>query len=169
MLADSVNCTVYTRAVKIATIIDVQPSKPRTSGRQANRSNAVACNMQSSDAIANHYRVNMFIPFVDHVIQYLEDRFPQQLKPMLMAWYPISINTICLSDDIIKSLQEEFDSDLPSSSALHQEIDRWKNYCKHMKTSNVATLADALSVATPLMFPNISTILQLVLLPVGAL
>jgi hypothetical protein len=87
----------------------------------------------------------------------------------MMARYLIPANTVSLNDDIVDSVQKEFDGDLPSTLTLYQEIERWKVYCQEEKMKNIVSLTDALKIANPMLFPNISAILQLLLtLPVGS-
>ena len=87
----------------------------------------------------------------------------------MMAWYLIPANTASLNDEIVGNLQKEFDDDLPSTLTLNQEIDRRKVHCQEEKVKNIVSLTDALKIADPMLFPNISAILQLLLtLPVGS-
>ena len=87
----------------------------------------------------------------------------------MMAWHLIPANTVSLNDDIVDALQNEFDGDLPSTLTLFQEIDRWKSFCQEEQMNKIVSLTDALKIANPILFPNISVILQLLLtLPVGS-
>ena len=63
---------VYEQAVEKAESVGVAASKPRVVGRQANKSN------NQSTSIEQHYRVNMAIPFLDHVTKSLDAKFDRQ-------------------------------------------------------------------------------------------
>ena len=49
--------------------MNVQPSKPRTCIRQRNRPNAEA------ETVEEWYRVNVAVPFLDHIIVELDSQF----------------------------------------------------------------------------------------------
>ena len=161
---------LYSRAVTIAAKVGTKPQKPRTTGRQTKRANAVITAQTESDPISEYYRVNTFLPFVDHVLQYMEDRFPEELAPAMTAWYLIPCNTASLSKSIVDKICKEFEVDLPSSMTFSQEVDRWKLCCDDADTKRITTLAGALRIAAPMnLFPNITAILQLLMtLPVGS-
>jgi len=60
----------------------VEPTTPRVCGRQRAR-----CNIPSS-TIQTHYRLNVAIPFVDHVINELDQQFSgniEAVEPILSA------------------------------------------------------------------------------------
>ena len=49
--------------------VDVQPSMPRNCAKQRQRLNADAENTE------NWYRINVAIPFMDHILQELDSKF----------------------------------------------------------------------------------------------
>lgn len=53
---------IYERSASIANENDVVPSKPRSTQRQRHRANAPV------ESIEEHFRVNYFLPFIDHII-----------------------------------------------------------------------------------------------------
>ncbi|WAR21781.1 LOW QUALITY PROTEIN: hypothetical protein MAR_015755, partial [Mya arenaria] len=63
-------------SLSIAASIEVVPSKPRTVGQQRHRANS------SSDkaSVQNHYRLNNYLPFLDHIISHMKTRFPAELE-----------------------------------------------------------------------------------------
>ena len=67
---------LFKRASTIANKNDITINKPRTSGRQRHRANAAA------ETVEQHYRINIFIPLIDHIIKHLNDRFLDDIKPM---------------------------------------------------------------------------------------
>ena len=54
---------IYRRATGIAASLEVDPSLPRTAGKQKHRANAPSITPEE------YYRKNMYLPFVDYIIQ----------------------------------------------------------------------------------------------------
>ena len=54
---------VYQQSERMATAVNVQPSKPRSCARQRHHPNADA------ETIEDWYRINEAVPFLDHIIQ----------------------------------------------------------------------------------------------------
>jgi hypothetical protein len=112
----------------------------------------------------------MFIPFIDHVLQHLNDRFPPKLMPLMLAWYLIPCNVSSLNDEYVQAIKIEYEGDLPSKMTFEQEINRWRNLCHRNENGHINSLADAASLAATMgMYPNVFAILCLLLsLPVGS-
>ena len=72
---------LFKRACTIATKNEITINKPRTSGRHRRRANAAA------ETVEHHFRINICIPLVDHIIKHVNDRFPDDIKPMLYRLY----------------------------------------------------------------------------------
>lgn len=61
---------IYQQAVQMGEAVNVEPAKPRTTtGRQQHRANAPALSFEE------HYKINTAIPFLDHIVTQLDDRF----------------------------------------------------------------------------------------------
>ena len=60
---------IYLHAERMAVSVSVQPCKPRTCERQRNRPNV------ATTSIEEWYKVNVAIPFIDHIIADLVSRF----------------------------------------------------------------------------------------------
>lgn len=69
---DEFHHRVYGKALTLAVSIDVQESSPRLAGRQTQRHNVQAANAK------DYYRLNLMIPFLDHMITELDTRFDSQ-------------------------------------------------------------------------------------------
>ena len=65
---------VFEHAKRMVIAVNVEPSKPRSCSRQRNRPNVVACTVEE------WYKINVAIPFIDHVISDLESRFSSHAK-----------------------------------------------------------------------------------------
>ena len=66
----------------LANSINVPLSTPRTAKQQCHRANASTTPNQSPE---DYYRINVYYPFIDHVIQELNSRFPQDQHAGLIA------------------------------------------------------------------------------------
>jgi hypothetical protein len=106
--------------VKCASAIGVEPSQPRAVGRQRHRANA------PTQSVEDYYKVNIFYPFVDHIIAQLNDRFSENMKDVLFASYFIPTKLYLLTDDILETLCQEFAHDLPTPTEVEQEVMRWQ-------------------------------------------
>ena len=60
---------IFEHAKRMATAVNVEPSKPRSCSRQRNRPNVVGYTVEE------WYKINVAIPFIDHIISDLESRF----------------------------------------------------------------------------------------------
>ena len=65
---------VYQQAVRMAAAVGEEPRKPRVVGRQINRAN------NPSESAEDHYRRNVVIPFLDHVIESLDNKFDSKCQ-----------------------------------------------------------------------------------------
>ena len=64
---------IYDKSVALATDVNVDPSQPRNvNGRAQHRPNAPA------NTISEYWRVNMYLPFVDHLRDEIETRLLQE-------------------------------------------------------------------------------------------
>ena len=64
----------FEHAKRMTTAVNVEPSKPRSCSRQSNRPNVVAC------TVGEWYKINVAIPFIDHIISDLESHFSSHAK-----------------------------------------------------------------------------------------
>lgn len=60
---------IYDLAVEIAENVGIVPTAPRTTGRQLHHANAPAVDPKE------YYRVNIAVPFLDHIISELDGQF----------------------------------------------------------------------------------------------
>ncbi|VDI03801.1 Hypothetical predicted protein [Mytilus galloprovincialis] len=98
---------LFKRASTIANKNDITINKPRTSGRQRHRANAAA------ETVEQHYRINIFIPLIDHIIKHLNDRFPDDIKPMLYGFYLLPQYLCKLTEDSTGSIANGYINDIP--------------------------------------------------------
>jgi hypothetical protein len=67
--ADGEFSKIFEQAVAMAASVDVQPTQPRIAGRQAHRSNI------HGNTPEVYYKLNLFLPFMDHLNAELEGQF----------------------------------------------------------------------------------------------
>ena len=142
----------------MAEAVNVEPSKPRTCVRQRNRSNASPL----TDTIEEWYKVNITIPFLDHVIAELESQFSlmAQTASQLLGLVP---SIMCSKDLDMSEAVQLYHQDLPSPELFDQEFMRWRDMYSHKPVEErPATSATALKECDKHLFPNITTLLQIV-------
>lgn len=147
---------VYTQAERMAAAVDVEPCKPRSCARQRHRTNI------ATESIEEWYRINAAIPFLDHIMTELDERFSvlAETSSQLLQLVP---SILCSVENAeLSSVTQLYAQDLPSPELLQQELSRWK----HMHVSKAAsdratTCAKALKECDKLLFPNLYILLQL--------
>ncbi len=97
---------------------DITPSKPRTTGRQTQRANAPAETPQE------YWRINAYIPFIDHLITELRERMVLAL-PRLKAEYLMPHRIQDLEPEIWDEIKAEYSGLCPSPSSLDAELEMW--------------------------------------------
>ena len=130
---------LYDKSVELAASVDVNPSKPRTVGRQQHRGNA------PSDTVSGYWRLNMFLPFMDHLASELSDRL-LQAEDRLLAQYLIPANSSNLTDEHIHAIYTAFKTDLTARDfeEFESEIRRWR--ARHsFKDSQLSTISETLA------------------------
>jgi hypothetical protein len=145
---------IYSQAERMAVAVNVQPSKPRSCGRQMNRPNVV------TTTVEQWYKVNVAIPFVDHIITDLESRFsPLAKRASSLLFLVPSVLCTCTEVDF-SSVVEMYSSDLPSPELFDQEVGRWKHLFMN-STKRPDICADALKACDSSFFPNIYVLLKI--------
>ena len=98
---------IYLQAERMARSVDVEPRKPRTCSRQRDQPNV------QLDSIEEWYKVNVAIPFLDHIISELNSQFSQLAKT--------ASQLLCLVPSIIYREQESSSDSSPTASTLDDE------------------------------------------------
>jgi hypothetical protein len=68
------------------------------------------------------FQINFFYPFLDHVINHLETRFPADLHGVMLASYLIPGNIALLTNEVETKLYETFKEDMPNHTEFSQEV-----------------------------------------------
>ena len=95
---------------RMAAAVDVQPSKPRSCARQRHRPNVEA------ETIEDWYKVNIAIPFLEHIIQEIS-----QTASKLLGLVPA---VICERDIDMTKVVRLYRNDMPSPELFTQEHTR---------------------------------------------
>lgn len=73
--------------------------------------------------IFTFYQVNIFYPFMDHVLQHMEQRFPKQIKGVMTLSYLVPNKLHLITSELIEQWQSEFKYELTETgSELEQEV-----------------------------------------------
>ena len=97
----------------------------------------------------------MFFPFIDHVINEMERRFPTEMKHKLLDFYLIPKYVALITPQIINSMFEAF-ADMTDLDAFKNEISRWT---KNTKMLTEKSLQETVRIANKDLYPNINLVL----------
>ena len=106
---------MYLQAERMGVAVNVQPSKPRSCVHQRHRPNTDA------DTIEEWYKVNVALPFMDHIIVELETQFSvlAQTSSKLLGLVP---SVMCKKDVDVSIAIRQYVADLPSPELFDQEF-----------------------------------------------
>ena len=154
---DSSFYNVFEHAKRMATAVNVELSKPRSCSRPRNRPNVVACTVEE------WYKINVAIPFMDHIISDLESRFSLHAKTasLLLCLVPSLIVKKVTVD--FADLIELYNDDLPSPELFSSELALWKHTFTSTPDGHVpSTCSAAMKMCDELIFPNVFVLLKIV-------
>jgi hypothetical protein len=145
---------VYSVAVEMARSVDVDPVMPRIASRMQHRSNVPAT------SVAEYYRRNMAVEFVDHIIAELDLRFND--LAVKCSSFQCLVPSFKGNIHGLKEAVETYTSDLPSPQLIDDELHRWnilwnESTCETLPSS----AASALKHCDADIFPNIYVLLKL--------
>ena len=140
---------------ELCTLTDTLLATMRTTGRQAYRANAPAQTPEE------YYRINLFIPLLDHFIISLTDRFSkhQWMAYRASALIPSLIENKCFND--LKDCIGLYEDYLPSASTIKEEFELYKRKWMHeARVDRPNNAIDAYVNCNGIFFPNIKVLLQ---------
>jgi hypothetical protein len=144
-----------------ASVTDEAINIPRRCGRQTLRSNVEA------DTPEDYWRRTVFVPFIDHLLQELDNRFSQINSSAIPGLLLLPCNLEKLNDKKMQKIYESFETDLPSPRTFHQEVRLWKRYWNANMTNAPkdmpSTLAFISEANLEKQYPNIVQIIRLLL------
>ncbi|XP_052792424.1 52 kDa repressor of the inhibitor of the protein kinase-like [Mya arenaria] len=149
---------LYDKAVSLADDIGVEATVPRCHGRQANRPNAPA------QTPSQFWRVNMYLPFVDHLIVELTNRL---LNPhgRFTAQYLLPTKAAGLTPARTAEIYAVYQPDLPGcdQETFVRECNRWTAKWTTTSLAPYLCLESSLGVATEASYPNIRICMMILL------
>ncbi|KAJ8333395.1 hypothetical protein SKAU_G00414030 [Synaphobranchus kaupii] len=83
----------FQKATDLAKSVNVVPTKRRISVKQSYRASV------PTESVEDHYRVNLFYPFIDHIISELDGRFAERNEPAMLAAYLVPADLEKLTDE----------------------------------------------------------------------
>lgn len=142
----------FSEAVTLADSVGTVPNKPRTTGRQTNRSNVPA------ESASQYYCRSLTIPFLDHLCNQLQTRFSETSLDVLDALYGMPKSVVTNKDwkSKFSKFLEIYKDDLPNPFFLNTELFIWYTHCK-TTASLPTTMKEVLLFANYNDFPNINT------------
>ncbi|CAB3980295.1 52 kDa repressor of the inhibitor of the kinase-like [Paramuricea clavata] len=87
--------------VLIETALGIEITKPQTAVNQCHHANAGNANQTSED----YYRINVYYPFIDHVVEEIETRFKVEDKGLISAQSLVPVYLDRLTDSNKKDLE----------------------------------------------------------------
>jgi len=152
--SDTTWSDIWQSATHLARGQDIPVVKPRTTGHQMHRSNIPA------STVEEYWHLNLFNPFIDQLIVELRERL---CKPItrLKAQYLLPLHISKLSSEFWQDIKIEYSSLLPQPLIVDAELEGWKHAIDSGAVHS-RNLQEAV-FASELMFPNIHTILKVLL------
>ena len=141
---------IYDQAVTMAEKVGVAPTAPRIAERQRHRANAPAVDPNE------HYRVNVAVPFFDHIISELDDQFSSLTLRVskLLGLVPSVIQESRVTAQQLTDLVDLYKDDLPSPQLFSSEFQRWKIMVQNGRIA-ADSCASSLKACDPDDFPNL--------------
>jgi len=154
--AEIVFSDLFKNLIKRSNEMDIEIKIPRLAKRQKHRNNF------STENPEDYFRVSIFIPFIDSIIQQLNDRFNNHKE--IISGFQVLINPCAKSD--VHHLVKYYQEDVESYEKVVSEVDLWHRY---LNTNNIKpqNALDALLICNQDFYPNIYNLLHiLAVLPV---
>ena len=128
---------------------------PRIAARQQHRPNA------ESNTLLDYYRVNICLPFLDHIINGIDVRFDKYGK-IFLAMAGLVPSVIAENDVSVIDILDMYSDDLPSTLHFNGEVIRWKRRWTASEVSaRRGTIAKALKKCDDETYPNLSVLLKI--------
>lgn len=151
---------IFKDVEKMATVAGCDIEVPRRCRRQTLRNNVEA------NTAVDYYRRAIFIPFLDNLISEMGSRFGTMATRATKGMYFIPTNLKGLNPQIEKTVVSHFKEDLPSPGTFSQEVRLWVQFWESKASIEElpSTLSATLLQFNQKQFPNMATILHLLLL-----
>eukprot|EP00794_Sanderia_malayensis_P010204 gene10204-11253_t len=133
------------------------PKKRRTASSQTIRNSAPACSP------SEYYRRTLSIPFLDHLIAEMSNRFSEKSMVMFDAFHALPSNVVCEHEwkANFREYLTLYEDDLPEPRFLETEMEMWEKTWKQYDDTPPSTLKTLLTAIDRLTFPNIFVAFQI--------
>ena len=142
--------------------------KPRITSKQMHRPNAGGISV----SVSEYYKINIFFPFIDHVLEELSTRFSSQFEDMLSVELLVPENLYKLDSKVENDISSAFSKYLTSTemAAIGVEIIKWKIFIKNIpEKDNPTDVLSCMKKCHRISFPVLRKILQtFITMPVGS-
>ena len=159
---------MWKKIQSIGTGLGIEITKPRTAVNQRHRANAGNANQTSED----YYRINVYYPFIDRVVEEIETRFTVEHKGLIAAQSLVPLYFDRLTNSNKKDLKEFFGKYLTfcEENSLDSEIVRWKRkFADVPLKQKPKTACDAAAKCDATFYPAINkTVTIFLTIPVGS-
>ena len=141
----------YKQAQTLANTIGFVEETPRRKKAQIFRANIRA------DSPQEYYRRSVLIPFIDELLQQLNDRFSMDNRQAIQCLFSIIPSLIVDNANIqgIAADLTQFEEDLPSLKSILSELQQWKLYWQCKEKDVACDLRTSLLHCDGDVFPNI--------------
>ena len=154
---------MWSRISQLADSINDTLIKPRTTTVQRHRANAA-----HSDQPSDYYRINVFYPFIDHVVGELETRFSIQQVGLISAQNLFPLYLPRLTDRHIEKIKNYFSKHLDSLEKSNFDAELARRRMKHAMEPQLEQ-EGVMPDCSPQEFPAIHKVLSIFLTtPVGS-
>ena len=153
----SLTTRIYAHSCRIAEKSGITVAMPRTCLRQTHRFNL------PSSSVEDYFKNTVAIPFLDHLIQDLSERFDSHSKTvaLLQGLLPKNINTDTSFQDVEEAVLF-YKDDLPNYIIIDEELYRWRmKWLAVPIDKRPQTLTESLKSVCHSGLPNISMLLKL--------
>ncbi|MBV2113370.1 MAG: DUF4371 domain-containing protein [Candidatus Thiodiazotropha sp. (ex Ctena orbiculata)] len=144
---------IWEEATTLANQQNIGVDRPRIVGRQQHRNNIAA------PTVKEYWRLNLFLPFMDHLRTELEDRLCIP-HPRLKAQYLLSNKIVHLTQAMWNDIKAEY-APFIDANAVDAELDLWRHKIANMGL-DADTLCKAMDAAYQL-HPNMYVIFKVLL------
>ena len=147
----------FSEAEELARSVGVDPARPRTVPKQANRENVPA------ESVSQYYERIVTLPFLDHLITQIQTRFSNRNLTALNGFYAFPSKVVSAADwkEKLMIFLERFVSDLPEPRYLSTELRMWEDHCYRLEGKPAESVSDLLPTIDRVSFPNIYTAMQI--------
>lgn len=143
---------LWQKSVELADQQNIPVGRPRVAARQVHRNNIPA------DTLEDYWRLNLYLPFMDHLLTELEDRLCNAL-PRMKAQYLLSHKIAQLTPEIMEDIRNEY-ANFIDMDELDTELEVWRHRLSHGAVVN--NLVEGVD-ATYQLLPNIHIIFKILL------